>query len=242
MWTSTEFKTYKKQFDFSSSEQGKPTFTALKIGESDFINMIESLEGEINENLVFQTLICTECGYHHCAPGNWVAIRKHSDFVFFIPAFEDIAQEETEYEPPFLLKQNGTYWLPKKEFENFKILVPAIDKLNEIKRLTKSELIWLYKWDTPHKMFGNFPNFEKVRKNHILAVSDFDNKTISKILNDKLNEIESAENFGLELLSENDQEISFFLDDNLTTEWKAMWKNESEFGLLLGGKFKIRVT
>lgn len=47
MWTSTNFTTYKKQFDFTSSEQGKPTFTALKIDDKDFINMIEGLEGEI---------------------------------------------------------------------------------------------------------------------------------------------------------------------------------------------------
>jgi len=57
MWTSTNFKTYKKQFDFTSSEQGKQTYTALKIDDTDFINMVEALDGEIENNQVFQTII-----------------------------------------------------------------------------------------------------------------------------------------------------------------------------------------
>ncbi len=47
MWTSTNFKTYEKKFDFTSSGQGKPTYTALKIGDTDFINIIEGINEEI---------------------------------------------------------------------------------------------------------------------------------------------------------------------------------------------------
>ena len=88
MWTSTNFTTYKKQFDFTSSEQGKPTYTALKIDDTDFINIIEGLDGEIEEDQIFQTILCSSCGIYHCEPGNWVALRQSDNFVFFIPAFE----------------------------------------------------------------------------------------------------------------------------------------------------------
>jgi hypothetical protein len=63
MWTSTNFETYSKQFDFTSSGQGKPTFTALKIDGKDFFNMVEQLDGEIQEDQVFQTIICDQLSF-----------------------------------------------------------------------------------------------------------------------------------------------------------------------------------
>ena len=241
MWTSTNFKTYQKQFDFTSSEQGKPTYTALKVDDTDFINIIEGLDGEIEEDQIFQTILCISCGIYHCEPGNWVALRQSDNFVFFIPAFEEIQgeQNQTEYTPPYWLKQKGSFWLPKVDFEKFKKLVPELDKQKSINRITKSELLALYKSDTPHKMFGDFPDFKPLRKNHVLAVSELDNETAFEIIDRKLKELETSVDFEITPLTENDIVISVFLDDSSTTEWKAFCKTENNYELLLGGTFKI---
>jgi hypothetical protein len=241
MWTSTNFKTYKKQFDFSSSEQGTATYTALKIEDIDFINMIEALEGEIEEDQIFQTIICDQCGIYHCSQGNWVAVRQIDNFIFFIPAFDELEgeQDRTEYDPPYSFKQRGAYWLPIEDYNNFKKLVPELDKLKSINRVAKFELVALYKWDTPHKMFGDFPNFQSLRKNHVLAVSDLDKEIALEILDRKLKELETLDHFHLIPLTENDKVISVFLDDSSTTEWNALSKTEDDYNLLLGGTFKI---
>jgi hypothetical protein len=244
MWTSTNFKTYQKQFDFTSSEQGKPTYTALKIDEIDFINIVEGLEGEIDENQIFQTILCDQCGFYECATGNWVALRQLNDIIFFIPAFDFLKTEIDEgiYEPPYIFKQKGAYWLTITEFKEFKKLVREIDKIHNIKSMTNFEIISLYKWDTPNKMFGKFPNFEPVKKNHILTTSVLDNESIIEIIERKLNELEKAKDFYLEPLVYEDSIISVYLDNHSTTEWKAVYKSEEDYDLLLGGEFRIITT
>jgi hypothetical protein len=241
MWTSTNFNTYKKQFDFSSSGQGKPTLTALKIDDTNFISMIEGLDGEIDEQQIFQTILCSSCGIYRCEPGNWVALRQIDDFVFFIPAFKELRREQyrTEYAPPYWLKQKGSFWLTNVDFEKLKKLVPELDKQKSIIRITKSELLALYKSETPHKMFGDFPDFKPLRKNHLSAVSDLDNKTIFEIIDSKLKELEDSIAFEILPLNENDNVISVFLHDRSMTEWKALCKTEHNYELLLGGTFKI---
>lgn len=241
MWTSTNFKTYKKEFDFTSSEQGKPTYTVLKINDTDFINMIERLDGEIEADQIFQTILCNSCGIYHCESGNWIALRQLDDFIFFIPAFEELhgEQNQSEYAPPSWLKQKGSFWLTKVDFEKFKKLIPELDKQKSINRITKSELLALYKFDTPHKMFGDFPDFKPLRKNHILAVSELDNETVFDNIESKLKVLETSNDFEIKLLTENDNVISVFLDDNSMTEWKVLCKIEANYELILGGTFKI---
>ena len=241
MWTSTNFKTYEKQFDFTSSEQGERTYTALKIDNTDFINMVEGLDGEIEEDQMLQTMICSECGIYHCKPGNWIALRQSNDFVFFIPAFEELhgEQNQAEYAPPYWLRQNGSFWLTKADFEKFKKLIPELDKQKRINRITKPELLALYKSETPHKMFGDFPDFKPLRKSHILTVSELDNEKVFEIIDSKLNELETSSDFEIKQLDENDKVISVFLDDSSATEWKALCKTENKYDLLLGGTFKI---
>lgn len=241
MWTSINFKTYQKQFDFTSSEQGKPTYTALKVDDMDFINIVEGLEGEIEEDQIFQTILCSSCGIYHCEPGNWVALRQSGNFVFFIPAFEELhgEQNQTEYAPPHWLRQKGSFWLTKADFEKFKKLIPELDKQKSINRISKSELLALYKSDTSHKMFGDFAEFKPLSKNHVLAASELDNETAFEIIDRKLKELESSTDFEIELLTENDKVISFFLDDSSTTEWKALCKIKDNYELSIGGTFKI---
>jgi hypothetical protein len=243
MWTSTNFRTYQKQFDFTFIGEGKSFLTALKIDDIEFINMIEKLEGVFKEDQIFQSIIC-ECGIYYCASGGWIALRQFEDPIFFTPAFEriDEAQNLIEYDPPYSLKQNGAFWLTKSEFDRFKKLVPAIDILKSINKLTKDELISLYLWDIPSKMYGDLPFFQTLRENHILNVSGLETNVAIDILDKKLIELDKAKNFELIKLKDNDRFviISALNEDNIETEWKALCKTEDSYELLLGGTFIIK--
>jgi hypothetical protein len=242
MWTSRSFHTYKKIYDFSSSEQGQFTFTALRIDEDDFINMIEALDGEIGKNQVFQTIICDACGTYRCASGNWVAIRRSGRYILFIPAFEEIMGDvdKTEcYDPPYLLRKKGSFWLDDSAFVEFKHLVPELDRLDSIVPLSKHELAWLFRWDTPCYLFGEFPSFTPARKEHILVFSDFKNDDAFRILEDLLKKLESCSKFELEEVNPSDAITSAFLNFDFVTECKLFCRSNDTYFLLLGGVFKI---
>ncbi len=129
--------------------------------------------------------------------------------------------------------------MTKADFEKFKRLIPELDKQKSINRITKSELLALYKSETPHKMFGDFPDFKPLRKNQVLAVSELDNEIVFELLDQNLKVLEASSDFAIKPLTEKDHVISVFLDDSSTTEWKALCKTEDDYELLLGGTFKI---
>jgi hypothetical protein len=88
-------------------------------------------------------------------------------------------------------------------------------------------------------MFGDFPNFKSIKKDHILTVSELDNETLTNIVDQKLTELENATEFEFEPLVYEDNIVTIYLNDHSTTEWKALYKNEDNYELLLGGEFRI---
>lgn len=239
MWTSNIIETYPKQFDFSSSEQGKPTYNALKIGDYEFSNLIESIE--LGDEYNFQNIICDHCGYSGCASGNWLSIRKYNEFAFFIPDFEDMKDEDfgANFEPSYYFRKNGSLYLGKNEFAIFNKIIQNFTKFEDIPKFTKKELIELYKWDVPQRMFGDFPNYTQINKKRIIATSEFDQEKVVKIIMHKIEELTYSNFFNLQLLEKEENKITIYLDDQKTTEWNALYKENDEIGLLLGGKFKI---
>ena len=239
MWTSTNFTTYKKQFDFTSSEQGKPTYTTLKADDEVLINMVELFESD--DNSTFQFLICEHCGFTQCQPGNWLSIRQSGNYILFIPAFDEILKEPelNEYTPPYFFNTKGAFILTANQFEGLKEKIPAFKKLIDIKQLTGFEASSLYKWDTPHRMFGQFPNFKSIRTDHILYATEFDEQKVSSIILDKLKNLETANKVELIPIENTETTISLFLDSNPTTEWKALCMTANDIELLIGDKYKV---
>jgi hypothetical protein len=242
MWTSSNISTFQKKFDFTSSEQGMPTYTSLKADDEVLINIIEHFEADedLTDDSTFQFLICEQCGFVQCEPGNWLTVRRSGNFVLFIPAFNDILEEpEFDYQPPYFFKTKGAFILTLQEFEKLKETVPAFNKIKDLKYLTGFEASALYKWDTPHRMFGEFPNFKSLRKDHILYTTEFDEQTVSTIILDKLKNLETANKVNLIPIENTETTISLFLDSNPTTEWKALCVTANDFELFIGDKYKV---
>ena len=241
MWTSNKFEIVPRQFNFSSSGQGNPVFSTLHIDGQEFLNMIEQLDGEIKEDQTFQAIICEHCGIYECAFNNWMAIRQINDLILFIPAFEVLRDKSVaeKYEPPEYLRRNGAFWLRPEGFEKLKQHVPAFSKLPPIKRLNRFELISLYKWDLPLKMFGEFPDFQPLKTDQILTTSEANDDSVYNIIEQKLAELESASHFNVSEITSQDGVVSLFFDDIHISEWRALYSNGGQYGLLLGGRWKI---
>lgn len=239
MWTVFNFSTYKRQFDFSSSEQGKLTYTALKADDEILINMIELFESD--DNSTFQFIICENCGVTHCEPGNWLSIRKSGDFVLFIPAFNKIleADELNEYKPPNFFNTKGALILMSNQFQDLKHKVPAFANIRNLKTLSGFEAVSLYKWEAPHKMFGEYPNFKSLKADHILWTSELDGESISTIISDKLKTIATVNKAHLVPLDNLDEPVSIFLEGFTTVEWKAICKTPNGFELLIGNNYML---
>jgi hypothetical protein len=242
MWTASNFSTYQRQFDFSSSEQGKPTYTTLKADDEVLINMIELFDSD--DNSTFQFHICEHCGFTQCQPGNWLSIRRSGNYILFIPAFDEILQEPelNEYAPPSFFNTKGTFVLTTNQFEELKEKVPAFKKLDVLKQLTGFEASSLYKWDTPHRMFGQFPNFKSLRTDHILHTTEFDEQKVFSIILDKLKNLEAANKAELIAIENTETAISIFLDSSPTTEWKALCTTANNIELLIGDKYKLVIV
>ena len=239
MWTASNFSTFQRQFDFSSSEQGKPTYTTLKADNEVLINMVELFESD--DNSTFQFHICEHCGFTQCQPGNWLSIRQSGNYILFIPAFDEILKEPelNEYTPPYFFNSKGAFIVTSNQFETLKENVPAFKKLTEIKQLTGFEASSLYKWDTPHRMFGEFPNFSALRLDHILCASELDEQTLVSTIVDKLSIIEKHKTARLVSLDNNDIPITLFLDGKTTTDWKAVCKTKNGIELMIGDNYKL---
>ena len=239
MWTASNFSTYQRQFDFSSSEQGKPTYTTLKADDEVLINMVELFESD--DNSTFQFQICEHCGFTQCQPGNWLSIRQSGKYILFMPAFDEILKEPelNEYTPPYFFNINGALVVTTTQFDGLKESIPAVKKLINIKQLTGFEASSLYKWDTPHRMFGEFPNFTPPRTDHILCASELNEQTLVSTILDKLSVIEALETVRLMSLDYDDIPITLFLEGKTTTDWKALCKTKNGLELMIGDNYKM---
>jgi hypothetical protein len=241
MWTPSKFSTYKKQFDFTSSGQAKSTYTSLTADDEILINMIELFEED--DNSTFQFLICEDCGVTQCAPGNWLSVRQSGNYALFIPAFKKILEqtETNEFKPPYFFNTKGALILTIDHYNNLKDIVPAFPDFTKLKCLSGFEALSLYKWETPHKMFGDFPNFKPLKTDHILWTSELDEPSVSKIIIDKTKSIAVANTVHFVPLKDSEVPVSVFLEDFTTTEWKALCKTPHGFELLMGNTYKLNV-
>lgn len=203
--------------------------------------MIEELEGQADENLTFQFLVCESCGCTHCEPGNWLAIRQLDDCILFVPAFDKILEEpgSNEYQPPYWFKQKGAFWVTTHAFEILKEKVPAFREIEKVKMLSVYEAISLYKWDIPHRMFGEFPTFGNFRREQILATSELNDILVSKIISEKISILESASKIHLHPMDNVDEVVSVYLGEKDLIEWKAICKTPNGYELLIGDNFKL---
>lgn len=239
MWEIENISTKKRHLDFSSSGQGTFVGTAVYSNDQLLFNQIESIENHGEDEQVFQAIICEHCGYSHCEPGNWIALRKAGKCYLFLPAFEWIIEEEDflklEYLPPNYISTNGAVVFTGEHFEQLQKLISPFKEIRAVKSLTGTEASLLYKYDTPQRLFGDLPRIESLKRDRILISSDGELEEQLELLEKELQLLENSDSVELEKLNPKDKTLSFFLDDTTSTEWKAAVVNEN-------GEFQLQMN
>ena len=244
MWEIENISTKKRHLDFSSSGQGTFVGTAVYSNDQLVFNQIESIENHGEDDQVFQAIICEHCGYPHCEPGNWIALRKAGKFFLFLPAFEWIIEEEeslkSEYLPPNYISTNGATVLTPETYEQLQELITPFKEIQTVKELTGTEASLLYRYDTPQRLFGNLPRVETLKKERILTASEGELDEQIALLQHEIQLVENCDSVELEELGLSDRTLSFFLDDGVATEWRAAVIRENGALQLLLNKWKVK--
>lgn len=213
--------------DFSSSEQGRPTVTQLTGDGEIFANAIEFTTWSADP---VQVEVCSECGVERCAPGGWVALRRSGDRVIWLPAFDEMAEDDAEFGPPRYFEERG---VPIFEPEPAKALAEAVGvTLDEVRPLESRDVAHLLQWAAPGQILGVAPAAPQVRREDVLAATSGDCDDALKHLDELLAAaIASETGVMLEEPPDGAEPISFFLDLPGHPEWTPLIRTDSRLEL-----------
>ena len=195
MWNPTEIKLKYGSLDFSSAGIGAVDAKKIYLDEWKFCNSVDHVE--IDEDALVQFYVCPHCGYVSCEPGNWLSLRRSGDFVFFIPAFEDMEEDESdlaEYSPPYEVKKRGAFYLDRMQYDQLKRYMGMLPRQEDLPTLSKREVSLLVQWEAPFQVLGNFPNGMSLEQQDYLVVDGGEDKDVLETLKDALSHFYSSRN------------------------------------------------
>ena len=83
--------------DFSSAGSGSyPSFELIADGTT-IVNATTLVQ--LESDGCVQVIVCQACGHIHCEAGGWAQARRFGDAIVWLPCFERLAQDHTEYRP-----------------------------------------------------------------------------------------------------------------------------------------------
>lgn len=160
------------KLDFSSSDQGRMEARALYC---DDILLANALELTNFQGSYSQIIVCGNCGQEGCQSGGWAGLRLAGDFVFLIPAFDLMKENEedpAQYAPPGYIVKMGLPCFSLKTYEDLVLQIKDLPVPNELELLTVGEALNLLQWAPNGQVLGRFPNLPQLDDKLILDVVD----------------------------------------------------------------------
>lgn len=243
MWRIENPTIRKANLDFTSSGQGFREVSQLMSGEVILMNALELMEWSDDRT---QVLVCDHCGFPGCESGNWINLRISGDFVFLIPAFDELENDswtKTEYGAPRYLKKMGT---PYFEVDTYKSLLKFdlnFPDLGQIGKLEMREAMRLAQFEMPFRIFGDPPVVELRREKSglVVATSDGEPSHLLEIVREILSASYESNSPALLRKPNADEEIVYlFLDAAEFTDWRAMVKRGTEYKLMVEEELVIQ--
>ena len=223
MWTPPPFETKTIRLDFSSSEQGRPTVTQIYAGELQFANAVELAEWNTER---VQLLVCEDCGFVHCARGNWVAFRSAGDWIVVLPAFAEMYENDddwSEYEPPAFLAERGSMVLGLTRYEELRRIAPELPTPDALPRLSSAELAQLAQWEAPARVLGDLNREPTVVRDMIVAASVGEPTELADAIQQRIEDLRAAEApVTLRPVSDADEVVELYLDADGYPAWKVL--------------------
>ena len=151
----TDLKTEPRSFSFESSGQGEHRDQALVADVVTLVNMMEQVEWADDP---MQVEICTSCGFVHCAPGNYVALRRVPGFVVLVAstrAYHDAdPYDRREYIAPSFIRQQGAPMIAFSDWNRLRANHADIPEAAAVKPLRWREAVLLAQFEAPQRLLG----------------------------------------------------------------------------------------
>lgn len=217
--------------DFRSSGQGRPTVTQLVAEGEILANAIEFTAWSVDP---VQVEVCSDCGVERCAPGGWVSPRRAGEHVAWIPAFDELAEDQGEFGPPRYFARRG---VPLFEREAAKTLAKMVGvELEDMRPLTSRDVTLLLQWTAPGRLLGAAPAVPRIRREDVLAATSGDRDEALDRLDELLAAaIGSDADVVLQNRCDEADLISFFLDLPDHPEWTPLVRKHDRVELAVGG-------
>lgn len=166
----------KRKLDFSSSDQGVFSATALFANDVQLINAVELLDFDYADDAV-QLILCEECGITGCKPGSWASVRRIGDRIIIIPATSAMRGgewESREYSPPTYMLTKGFPTFSADAYNELRDKAGKFPAPNLVRECTSLETLDLLQITAPGRVLGNFGSVAKLQLESIIAVTEGD--------------------------------------------------------------------
>lgn len=235
MWQIKDPQVNAVTLDFTSSEQGMRPAHQLVAEGVELINAIELVDWDAADT---QFLICTECGYTHCKPGDWVSVRRADSLVLILPSVDYVWPEDNnrdEYRPPAYIRKRGIAYLDRSTYESLRSRNSSFPEFRYLHPLTLREATLLFHWDAPQQVLGEPPEVH-IRRDIVVGASEGDHiEHLQRIETLMRLQYEDNSPAGLRPAVANEQVISLYLHGPEFVEWNALVFNGAEYRLILDG-------
>lgn len=231
LWRVEQVEPARAVLDFSSSGQGHRTVTQLVADGEILANAIEFTTWSAGST---QVEVCSECGVERCASGGWVAPRRSGEHLVWLPAFDELAEDDAEFGPPRYFAERG---LPVFEPPAAGRVAATVGvAFQELRALSYREVALLLQWTAPGRLLGLPPAPPRVRREDVLAISSGDREEILGRLDELLAvALRSDAEVVLQSLSDATEPVGFFLDLPGHPEWTPLARFYDRLELRVAG-------
>jgi hypothetical protein len=216
-WSVREVTARRTTLDFTSSGQGRYDATQILLDGEIFSNAAGLTSWK---DPCIQVLVCESCGIEHCEPGGWVALRSAGPLRLFIPTFSewDSAENRMEYAPPRVVAERGA---PVFEPPLYAALRERIPELPEVAQwLSGDEASRLLEFEAPAGLTLTVGAAELSRR--LVAAGDTEVDRAVEALFVAQGELRQWESVAARPLSQQDEVVTFCVNDASFTEWRPM--------------------
>ena len=239
MWKIESLEIKPAILDFSSSAQGKLQVSRLLSGDIELINALELIDWDSKD---IQVLICEDCGYVHCKPGDWVSFRTSGSLVLMLPAADYVwgdREDRNEYRPPPYLTKRGIPYLTLSTYEDLRSRHSSLPAVDRIEGLNLREATLLFHWNAPFHVLGE-PPVIKTWRDIVVGSSAGDHLEQLPRLEDLLRaQYDDKSPAQLRSRLSNERVVSFYLEGAESIEWEAMVFDGSNYRLLVDSSYVI---
>lgn len=168
MWRIQNLEKGEVTLDFSSAGLGTFRTSALIADDTTIVNATTLVEME--DDGCVQVIVCPSCGTVHCEPGGWVQPRRFGEAVVWLPCFERLADDNSEYRPPDFFKARGIPFFDNSKAQQLGGLLPVFS-LDAMMPVTLRDVALLTQWVAPWQVLGKPGDTVGVKSELVIATS-----------------------------------------------------------------------